>query len=319
LFPHLRVRDNLAYGLRCRGRPASVVVAAVDRIAALVGVSHLLERWPDTLSGGEAQRIALGRVLAVEPRVLLLDEPLSSLDGPARAELCALMRRINRAGQTCLHVTHDMEEALATASRLGVIEDGRLVQVGPPAEVLAAPASPFVASLAGVGNVLAGLLLPRAGNESGDIECFQAGPVHFKIARGSEASLPDGPIAGNEGRGIEVQSRPPGCRQGLPAAPDDIAKGLVGASSGGQPGFLLFRGEDVWLARQGGESSACNRFAGTVVDLHGVRAGLEVAVDIGVRVRALITESSRQRLALAPGVAVEVGIKATAIRFLPGM
>lgn len=271
LFPHLSVAANLGYGLVCRGQPRDRIAARVVEVARLVGLEHLLDRYPGTLSGGEAQRVALGRALALEPRLLLLDEPLSSLDVPSRTGMCALLRAINRRGQTCLHVTHDIEEALSVATTLGILGDGRLVQQGPPEEVLGNPAGEFVAGLAGIRNFLRGTLAPSGPGDDGGL--FQTGGLTFET----------------------MEAGPAG------------------------PGYLMFRGEDVTILRGGetGESSARNRFAGTVVDVHASRRGREVLIDVGIRVWALITEASEQQLHLEPGSRVWVSIKAAALRFLP--
>jgi len=153
LFPHLNVRANLGYGLRGRADRRARVAA----ISELVEVSALLNRSVETLSGGERQRVALGRALAPAPAVLLLDEPLASLDPAGRRRLRSLLRRIHEAeGTTVVHVTHDFEDALELAAQVAVMVSGRLVQQGRPVEVFRTPSSPFVAEFIGSGNVLAG-------------------------------------------------------------------------------------------------------------------------------------------------------------------
>jgi ABC-type sugar transport system ATPase subunit len=150
LYPHLSVFDNLAFGLRARGMGRSEVAARVDSVATPLGLSGLLDRRPQTLSGGQRRRVALGRALARRAAVFLLDEPLSGLDAPLRAairnDLIDLRRRL---GLTMIYVTHDPGEALAMGDRVAVIEQGRLVQVGPPREVYGWPASRFVATFLG--------------------------------------------------------------------------------------------------------------------------------------------------------------------------
>ena len=160
LFPHLSVRANLAYG-RQPGQPAPTG-ARVDEVAHDVGITHLLDRRPGTLSGGEAQRVALGRALVPGPRCLLLDEPLASLDVQARVEMRSLLRGLHRRGQTLLHVTHDGEEARALATRVAIIEHGIITQCGTPDAVFDAPATAFAARFAGVRNVFHGMLGPAS-------------------------------------------------------------------------------------------------------------------------------------------------------------
>jgi ABC-type sugar transport system ATPase subunit len=127
LFPTLSVREHLEFALRVRRMPAAQRQARVSEMAELLGIAALLERGIQGLSGGEAQRVALGRALAFQPAVLLLDEPLSALDEGTRGDMYALLRRLReRTGVTTLHVTHNRDEAEALADRLFVLEDGRL-------------------------------------------------------------------------------------------------------------------------------------------------------------------------------------------------
>ncbi len=150
LFPHMNVRDNIAYGPRARGMEAPRLKEAISRVAGLLDIEPLLNRSVGPLSGGEKQRVALARALVTEPRLMLLDEPLSSLDAGARRRLMRELGRIQReAGVPFLHVTHDPEVALALGHRVGVMLDQRIVQVGPPDQVRAAPASDAVAQLLG--------------------------------------------------------------------------------------------------------------------------------------------------------------------------
>ncbi len=157
LFPHLTVGGNIAFGLKLRKVGAAEADRRVRQMAGLLGIEDLLERQPDTLSGGEQQRVALARALAIEPRLLLLDEPLSALDPETREEVRRELARLHsELGTTTIHVTHDFEEAVALADRIAVMQDGRLVQVGAPDEVFRKPASEFVARFVGVRNVFRG-------------------------------------------------------------------------------------------------------------------------------------------------------------------
>lgn len=154
LFGHLTVAGNVGYPLRIRRRRDS---QRVTELLELVGLAGFADRLPSTLSGGERQRVALARALAVRPRLLLLDEPLSALDAGLRTRLAAdLARIIREAGTTALFVTHDQEEAFAVADRLAVMRSGRLVQEGPTADVWARPADAETALFLGYARVLRG-------------------------------------------------------------------------------------------------------------------------------------------------------------------
>ena len=158
LFPHMSVRRNIAYGPASLGMKRSDIEKLVESLAFGTGIGHLLDRSPATLSGGEAQRVALARALAVGPDCLLLDEPLSSLDSGARVEIRTLLKKLNRGGMTMLHVTHDYEEAVALATKIGIMENGSVVQVDTPQRILTHPGSEFVARFVGIRNVYRGWL-----------------------------------------------------------------------------------------------------------------------------------------------------------------
>lgn len=146
LFPHLSAGENLALGLRLRGLGRAEIQQRVDELAAWLELGDCLERRPEELSGGERQRVALGRALALRPRVLLLDEPLVHLDAPLRRQLRRLLLRLHRELHlTMLWVTHDPAEARALGQRVAVMRRGIIEQVGSPDQLRARPASPFVA------------------------------------------------------------------------------------------------------------------------------------------------------------------------------
>jgi putative spermidine/putrescine transport system ATP-binding protein len=153
LFPHMTVRDNVAFGLRLRGQDKGKRLERARAMLDLVGLSRFEDRFAHQLSGGQQQRVALARALAIEPAVLLLDEPLSALDAKVRVQLREEIRRVQLdVGTTTLFVTHDQEEALAVADRVGVMNSGRLDQIAEPTELYARPATRFVAEFVGLSN-----------------------------------------------------------------------------------------------------------------------------------------------------------------------
>jgi putative spermidine/putrescine transport system ATP-binding protein len=159
LFPHLTAWNNVAFGLRIAGRPVGEIRRRVPELLELVGLREAGGQYPRQLSGGQQQRVALARALAIEPRVLLLDEPLSALDAVVRVMLREEIRRIQSAlGITTLYVTHDQEEALAISDRVVVMRDGWVEQVGTPEDVYAEPATRFVATFIGKINQLVGVV-----------------------------------------------------------------------------------------------------------------------------------------------------------------
>ena len=163
LYPHMTVRANIAFGLRARKRPDDEVAAKVERAAAVLDLTNVLERRPDELSGGERQRVALARSIVRDPAVFLLDEPLSNLDqslrARARVEIKALQRQL---GRSMLYVTHDQVEAMTLGDRVAVLRDGKLEQVGTPLEVYDHPMTTFVGRFLGTPpmNILPARLLP---------------------------------------------------------------------------------------------------------------------------------------------------------------
>jgi len=155
LFPHLSVFDNVAFGLTVRRVAGAAVGERVRRMLALVKLDGLETRYPAQLSGGQQQRVAIARALVIEPRVLLLDEPLSNLDAKLRLEMRAEIKRLHQElGLTSIYVTHDQAEALSLSDRIVVMREGRVLQVGPPADIHDRPRSVFVADFVGYRNLL---------------------------------------------------------------------------------------------------------------------------------------------------------------------
>ncbi len=159
LFPHLTVARNVAFGLEMRRQDAATTSARVDEMLRLVKLEALAHRLPRQLSGGQQQRVALARALAIHPKVLLLDEPLSNLDAALRQEVARDIRILQRdGGLTAIMVTHDQDEAMQMADRLVVMQDGRVQQIGTQEDLYERPASPFVARFIGRSNIVSGVL-----------------------------------------------------------------------------------------------------------------------------------------------------------------
>jgi sulfate transport system ATP-binding protein len=159
-FKHLTVRDNVAYGLKIRKRPKAEIREKVDNLLEVVGLTGFQGRYPNQLSGGQRQRMALARALAVDPEVLLLDEPFGALDAKVREDLRAWLRRLHdEVHVTTVLVTHDQAEALDVADRIAVLNHGRIEQVGSPTDVYDTPANPFVMSFLGAVSDLNGVLV----------------------------------------------------------------------------------------------------------------------------------------------------------------
>jgi spermidine/putrescine ABC transporter ATP-binding subunit len=183
LFPHLSVAENVAFGLRYKGLPQRSWSAKVGEALALVRLSGLEKRRPDQLSGGQRQRVALARALAMEPRVLLLDEPLGALDQKLRKEVQVELKTLHRTlGITFLFVTHDQEEALAMSDRMAVMSQGRVAQVGSPAEIFEHPQTELVAEFMGAANFFTA--------EVRDVGDGGSGLLGLRLASGAEIVLP---------------------------------------------------------------------------------------------------------------------------------
>src|SRR5437870_8095117 len=160
LFPNMTAEQNVEFGLRIRKNKRRARRKRVEELLELVGLGHAGKRYPHQLSGGMQQRVALARALAIEPRVLLLDEPLSALDAKVRVQLREEIRRIQlELGITTLYVTHDQEEALSVSDHVAVMWSGRIEQMGTPAEMYSRPATPFVAEFIGTMNRLESIVV----------------------------------------------------------------------------------------------------------------------------------------------------------------
>jgi sulfate/thiosulfate transport system ATP-binding protein len=202
-FKHMTVRENVGFGLRIRRRPKAEIAAKVDELLGIVGLQGYHARYPAQLSGGQRQRMALARALAIEPRVLLLDEPFGALDAKVRADLRAWLRRLHdEVHVTTVLVTHDQEEAMDVADRIVVLNEGRIEQAGTPRELYDRPANGFVMSFLGpVARLGEALVRPHdlrvtAEPRDGALEAMVDRVVHLGFEVRAELQLADGaPLA----------------------------------------------------------------------------------------------------------------------------
>ena len=184
IFPNMSVFSNIAYSLTSGRFDKALVKEKVTSVAAELNISHLLGRSTHHLSGGEMQRVALARTLITSPGLLLLDEPMASIDASLKDDIKRLLRRLNRQGLTIIHVTHDFREAVSLASRVGVIHSGRIIQEGTPDEVFRQPVNRFVARYAGIRNFFRVKFL----NEGGGWKAVSHNGLEFRLAGSSYPS-----------------------------------------------------------------------------------------------------------------------------------
>ena len=202
LFPNMSVADNIGFGLRVRKQPKDQIRKRVDELLGLINLPDKGGRYPYQLSGGQQQRVALARALAIEPQVLLLDEPLSALDAKIRVALRKEIRSIQRElGITTVYVTHDQEEALSMSDRVVVMSEGRIEQIGPPPEIYNFPATPFVASFVGTLNLIQATVVdgPTARLSIADQEIVGARPGTGSGQRVTVAIRPEAIELGESG------------------------------------------------------------------------------------------------------------------------
>ncbi len=197
LFPHLTVKDNISFGLRMRKLPKAEIADRVQRVIELVSLSGMETRKPSELSGGQRQRVALARAIVCQPKVLLLDEPLSALDAKLRQAMQMELKRLQKKlGITFVFVTHDQEEALTMSDRIAVVNKGRIEQLGTCAEIYHAPRTSFVANFIGQANILEARVI---GEESGF--------ARLRLSSDAEVRIPsDKPLA--KGSDLLVSIRP---------------------------------------------------------------------------------------------------------------
>ncbi len=178
LFPHMTVEQNVGFGLKVRGLPRARIKSKLDEILPMVGIDHLRKRYPAQISGGQQQRTALARTLAIEPRVLLLDEPLAALDRRLRLEMqVELKKLITRVGITTICVSHDQDEALSMSDSIALMNNGRIEQFGSPLELYDRPRTTFAAGFLGNSNLLSGQVCKEADGSS----VFVAGQLRIPL------------------------------------------------------------------------------------------------------------------------------------------
>ena len=178
VWPHKTVYENVAFGLQVRKLPAAEVRARVTEVLGIVRLGHLSDRYPAELSGGQQQRVALARAIAPKPEILLLDEPLSNLDAALREEMRFEIRSLHdETGITMVYVTHDQSEAMVTADRIALMNQGKIEQLGTPEELYERPASAFAATFLGRTNTLEGLLVERGAVQCGNVT-MRVDPEH---------------------------------------------------------------------------------------------------------------------------------------------
>lgn len=248
LFPHLSVWDNIAFGLRRDGLPKAEVAARVEQMLALVQLGQYAKRKPHQLSGGQQQRVALARSLAKRPQLLLLDEPLGALDKKLRERTqMELVNIIEQVGVTCVMVTHDQDEAMSMATRIAVMSEGRILQVGAPGEIYETPNCRFVADFIGSVNLFDGRITEDE-------------PDHVVIATPDGEHYVSHGITGNLGMDVSVAVRPE--KIGIQIAPPALEE----RASPAEHGYNCAQGVIVAMAYFGNETSYHVRLdSGTVV------------------------------------------------------
>jgi len=248
LFPHLSVWDNIAFGLRRDGLPKAEVAARVEQMLALVQLGQYAKRKPHQLSGGQQQRVALARSLAKRPQLLLLDEPLGALDKKLRERTqMELVNIIEQVGVTCVMVTHDQDEAMSMATRIAVMSEGRILQVGAPGEIYETPNCRFVADFIGSVNLFDGRITEDE-------------PDHVVIATPDGEHYVSHGITGNLGMDVSVAVRPE--KIGIQIAPPALEE----RASPAEHGYNCAQGVIVAMAYFGNETSYHVRLdSGTLV------------------------------------------------------
>ncbi|HII06006.1 MAG TPA: ATP-binding cassette domain-containing protein [Methanotrichaceae archaeon] len=288
LFPHLSVKENIAFGLKSRKASSGEIEKKVAEASELLGISHLHHRRPETLSGGEQQRVAIARAIVMEPVVMLLDEPLSALDGLTREKLRRELRRIHEVyGTTIIHVTHNFEEVFSLADRVAVMNEGEIVQVGTPEEIFRRPNCEMIANFVGVENIFRGVTSERPGLIEIEVDGLKIVSAATEIGDGdgNDGGDGDGDDGGEDKRGSRV----------------------------GREVFASVRPEDILISNVPLESSARNSFHGRVEEIADCGMMVKVWVDVGIPFMVMLTRRGYEEMEFAEGDHVYLTFKATAV------
>ncbi len=258
LFPHLTVGRNVAFGLEMQRAPKAQIGERVDRVLGLVRLLDQRDKYPAQLSGGQQQRIAIARAIVTEPRLMLMDEPLSNLDAKLRIEMRTEIRRIHRAlGLTTIYVTHDQEEALSLSDRVVLMQQGLIRQVGTPREVYIEPASAYAASFLGARNLLPVRVVAATG-EGQEIQIETESGVPLAGAARSAFALGDAAIAAIRPEHVVLLAEGRGGDNTIPGRVETVE--FVGNSievsvRSRLTGEVIARTEDLW--REGETVALC--------------------------------------------------------------
>jgi ABC-type Fe3+/spermidine/putrescine transport system ATPase subunit len=255
LFPHMTIRDNVGYGLRVSGVPKSEIAPRVAEALTTVGLLEKAEARPGNLSGGQKQRVALARALVRNPKVLLLDEPLSALDAKLREAMQVELKHLHqRLGLTFVFVTHDQTEALVMSDRVVVMDRGKIVQSGAPTELYDDPATPYVANFIGTSNMIRGEVAHANGEltavrfAGGELHATRCGPEGGGLGASGEGAAP------RRGRSARRSRRHRGHRYRQP-----VPRQGLSARSGHPPGHALPGGYPAYDRRQAGPGAGRGR------------------------------------------------------------
>ena len=265
LFPNMSALDNVAFGLRMRKLGTAKRRTRAAELLDMVGLAEQAQQYPHQLSGGQQQRVALARALAIEPRVLLLDEPLSALDAKVRLQLREQIRTLQqRLGTTTMFVTHDQEEALSMADRVGVMRHGKLEQIAAPDELYADPATAFVAEFVGIMNRIPGEL------QSGGMVAVLGGAVPVRGNGGpADQSLAETQSALSGDKAVDVLVRPEGLRMELVENGNGIVTTRTFLGSVTRVGVLLDGDVAVKIDKSSSEAAALAPGTSVAVTLPG--------------------------------------------------
>ncbi len=264
VFPHMNVRNNIRYGLKLKINNKTGIETKLRQLSQSLLLDNLLDRSPVSLSGGELQRVLLARTLASDPEILLLDEPLSSVDTLQKDTLKELLRSLNSQGQTIIHVTHDYEEAISLAHHVGVMNKGKLLAAGRARDVFENPGNEFIARFCGYKNF------------------FRAVPQG------------DGAVMINDCVSIDLPGR---------ALPQNQIS-------------ILIKCHDIGITLQKTNQESLNTFSGKLLHTAPSASGLDITVDIGIRLTATLYRPSEQEKNLQPGTEVQVHIPESAIKII---